>query len=106
MADDRDEIDPAQIRMDDLAFERRERLRELREQRVLTYTKVYRVTTKLSDEEIVEYATSSKLRDIDTLIDALDLIADLSARYGDEPDDRVSIEVHNTKVEERDPGLF
>lgn len=76
------------------------------EGRVLTYVKTYRVTTHLSDAEIIAYAKSSKIRDIDSLVDALDLMAELHEMFGDDADNEVHVEVHSSQVDERDPGLF
>lgn len=74
--------------------------------RVLTYTRTYRIETSLTDVEIIAYANEANVRDIDSLVDALDLMADFHDSYGADPDDKVVVEVHSSQVDERDPGLF
>lgn len=117
-----DEPDLAQIRMDELAFDRQERIKaimdaaagheagdivEVPEKRVVTYTRMYRMETSLTDEEIVAWAQLSTPEPIDDLNDALERLSLLHDHFGqNEPEDKVRVELHNTQVEERDPGFF
>jgi len=99
--------DIAQARLDDIALDRHEEIERAKSGvRVLTYTKTYRIETKMSDEQVIEYAKLARYGTIDSLVDALDLLVDFHHRYGTDFDDEVTVEVHNSQVEERDPGFF
>ena len=74
--------------------------------RVLTYKKTYRIETAMTDDEVIEYAKLANYGTIESFIDALDLLVDFHHRYGTDFDDKVVVEVHNSQVEERDPGFF
>lgn len=75
--------------------------------RVLAYTRTYRMQTELTDEEIISWAQEATPMVIESVDDALELISRFHDYFGkDGPEDKVTVELHNTQIEEKDPGFF
>jgi hypothetical protein len=91
---------------------------QMAESRVFTYTRTYRIELDLSDEELIERATvfadvvnatARRSRPMDppqTVQDALDVITDIMSMVGIGSPNNVKIELHNTKLDQSDPGFF